>query len=290
MPTWLKPAGIIFPLLVLLVGCTSAPAGTLPATPPPAVALTNTLAATPTRLPSPTATPPQPPTPPPTPTPDPPAVCSPLEGYALSDLAGMIVNPYAPPPVGSDQPHQGIDLAQLDPATRIALPGLPVRALLAGEVVMVTNNRFPYGNAVLVKVPFDAVTATGLNPTALPTPMPTLAANPALTCPQPENIPAWDPNHRALFVLYAHLQNTPMVQPGEQIRCGQELGTIGDSGNALNPHLHLEVRVGPADAALSGMAHYDNSATPMEMAAYCLWRVSGWFQPVNPEIFFAETK
>ena len=54
------------------------------------------------------------------------------------------------------------------------------------------------------------------------------------------------------------------------------------SGNALNPHLHLEARVGPAGTRLDSMAHYDSSASPAEMAAYCLWRVSGAFQRINP--------
>jgi hypothetical protein len=54
------------------------------------------------------------------------------------------------------------------------------------------------------------------------------------------------------------------------------------SGNALNPHLRLELRVAPAGIRLESMAHYDNSATAREMANYCLWRVNGLFQLVNP--------
>ncbi|HOD04404.1 MAG TPA: M23 family metallopeptidase [Anaerolineaceae bacterium] len=217
-----------------------------------------------------------------TPTLNAPEICSPLEGIALVDLAEIVVNPYAPPPMGSDQPHQGIDLAQLDPTTRIALKGLPVHAVMAGDVVMVLNDRFPYGNAVLVKVPLESVPAGWLEGLALPEAMPTLSAPPALTCPQPEAPPNWDNSRRALYILYAHLQEAPTIQVGEAISCGQGLGTIGDSGNALNPHLHVEIRVGPADATLGNMAHYDNSATPAEMTAYCQWRVSGWFQPINP--------
>jgi len=57
---------------------------------------------------------------------------------------------------------------------------------------------------------------------------------------------------------------------------------VGDSGNALNPHLHLEMRIGPAGITFAGMSHYDNSATSEEMAAYCTWRVSGKFQLVDP--------
>jgi len=263
-------------LLLGMAACTPAVAVEPQPTATPTTALSRLPTHTPTPQPSPT------PTDTLTPTPAAPEVCSPLEGVALADLAEIVVNPYAPPPMGSDQPHQGIDLAQLDPATRIALKGLPVHAVMAGDVVMVLNDRFPYGNAVLIKVPLESVPAGWLEGLALPEPIPTLSAPPALTCPQPETLPDWDNSRRAYYILYAHLQEPPTVQVGEAINCGQGLGTIGDSGNALNPHLHVEIRVGPADAALGNMAHYDNSATPAEMTAYCQWRVSGWFQPIDP--------
>ena len=64
--------------------------------------------------------------------------------------------------------------------------------------------------------------------------------------------------------------------------CGQVIGAIGESGNALNPHLHLEVRLGPAGVRFPGMAHYDSGASPDEMAAYCQWRVSGAFLTLDP--------
>ncbi|MCP9841839.1 M23 family metallopeptidase [Synechococcus sp. J7-Johnson] len=41
--------------------------------------------------------------------------------------------------------------------------------------------------------------------------------------------------------LYAHLLNAS-VDPGESVRAGQPLGTVGQSGNASTPHLHLEMR------------------------------------------------
>jgi murein DD-endopeptidase MepM/ murein hydrolase activator NlpD len=87
---------------------------------------------------------------------------------------------------------------------------------------------------------------------------------------------------RSLYVLYAHLQEPPSLKLSDAINCGRELGAIGDSGNALNPHLHVEVRIGPTGAKFPGMAHYDTSATSEEMANYCLWRVSGLFQLLDP--------
>ncbi len=44
--------------------------------------------------------------------------------------------------------------------------------------------------------------------------------------------------------LYAHL-NEVTVQPGERVRQGEQIGTVGKTGNAkhpsVTPHLHLEV-------------------------------------------------
>ena len=77
------------------------------------------------------------------------------------------------------------------------------------------------------------------------------------------------------------------MQLGDWLQCGWEIGTVGMSGNALNPHLHLEMRVGPAGARFNSMAHYISSASNEEMANYCAWRVSGQFQVVDPMLLFS---
>ncbi len=205
--------------------------------------------------------------------------CSPLPGVLLEELTSRIVNPYHPPRMGSDDPHQGIDIAELQPGTSIAVSGLPVQAVLEGQVAGVILSRFPYGNAVLIE------TMLGDLPDPhqyLPTVMPTLQAVPALTCPTlPESF-QYNQNHRSLYILYAHLKDPPPLKQNEPVGCGDVLGAIGDSGNALNPHLHLEIRVGPSGARFPGLAHYDNSASLEEMALYCTWRISGLFQHIDP--------
>ncbi len=46
-----------------------------------------------------------------------------------------------------------------------------------------------------------------------------------------------------VFCLYGHL-NSVRVQEGQRVQAGDELGTVGETGIAMGPHLHFEVRVG----------------------------------------------
>jgi murein DD-endopeptidase MepM/ murein hydrolase activator NlpD len=209
-------------------------------------------------------------------------VCSPLEGISLDKIPEAIVNPYHPPPLGSDNPHQGIDLAQRRPGDQVALAGLPVHAVLPGRVASVLQDRFPFGNAVLVETRLDSMPDAWVNQLDLPSAQVTPTVRSALTCPPTSIPPAWETGARSLYILYAHMATAPALMQGDEVTCGQSLGNIGSSGNALNPHLHLEIRVGPAGARFASMAHYATSAKPEEMANYCVWSVSGLFQSIDP--------
>ena len=207
-------------------------------------------------------------------------LCSPLQDIAWAELPGMISNPFHPPRAGSDDPHQAVDFAEIG-AAGYAVAGRGVQAVLEGRIAGVIADRFPYGNAVLVESPLEGLPGEWLEGLSLPPPAPTLAVIPALTCPAGEPL-AYDPEKRSLYLLFAHLEAPPALEPGQAVGCGQALGSVGMSGNALNPHLHLEVRVAPAGIRLESMAHYDTSAAPQEMANYCTWRVSGLFQRIDP--------
>jgi hypothetical protein len=148
---------------------------------------------------------------------------------------------------------------------------------------MLIFDRFPFGNGVVIETPLDALPEEWWQPAGIPTPAPTLAPRSALTCPSGPDPEIADPNRRALYILYAHLQEAPTLALEEPVGCGQQLGRVGDTGNALNPHLHFEARVAPAGIRMAGMAHYHASVSVEEMRAYCLWSVSDLFQLVDPQ-------
>ena len=215
-------------------------------------------------------------------------ICSPLQGIPITELTDTIHNPFNPPRSGRDDPHQGVDFAVQEYG--IAISGNPVQSVLDGHVAAVIDNRFPYGNALMIETPLvslDPQSALGIY---LPTLSPTIEPHPALNCPQVSPVPSWNAEKRSLYLLYAHLKEPPSFQIDEAVKCGQIIGQIGDSGNALNPHLHLEVRIGPSGARLGSMAHYSTSASSEEMSAYCTWRVMEIFQLVDPMQLLSTTQ
>lgn len=220
-----------------------------------------------------------------------PEVCSPLAGVEIPDLEALIVNRFAPPRPGSDDPHQGVDIAEIEPVNLIALSGKAVHAVMHGTVAGVVEDRFPYGNAIVVETPLEGLSPDWIPILQIPTPAPYQKGHPSLTCPEGEHHLNMDESHRSLYLIYAHLNEPPVFEIGETVKCGQVLNAIGNSGNSLNPHLHLELRVGPAGASFESMAHYTGSANPQEMYNYCLWRVSETFQLLDPmRLFETQTK
>jgi murein DD-endopeptidase MepM/ murein hydrolase activator NlpD len=213
-------------------------------------------------------------------------VCSPLDGIPIYQLEELISNPFSPPPPGSDGPHQGIDLADIG-VGGVAREGLQVNSVLPGKVAAVILDRFPYGNALLVETSLDSLPPGSLLHLSLPHWDGISPLSSALTCPELSPSPDWDREELSLYILYAHLQSRPSFEPEDEILCGQMIGHIGSSGNALNPHLHLELRAGPAGTRLISLAHYDPSASLDEMGAYCAWRVSGIFRLLDPMSLFS---
>jgi len=207
---------------------------------------------------------------------------SPLVDYSIDELIDMISNLYNPPKPGSDDPHQGVDFSIVDPKLGYAIKGSTVQVILSGEVVMVMNDRFPYGNSILIETPFESLPSSWKDFIGkLPSPA-LFEVKQALTCPE-----GWDKsqngNHDlSLFILYAHLDEVVEWEVGDQILNGEVIGAIGNSGNVLAPHLHIEMRYGDSESLTGSMAHYHVTASEDEMAIYCRWRVSGWYRLVDP--------
>jgi murein DD-endopeptidase MepM/ murein hydrolase activator NlpD len=59
---------------------------------------------------------------------------------------------------------------------------------------------------------------------------------------------------------YAHCDAID-VRPGQQVRAGQDIATVGDTGRSTGPHLHFEFRV--RGAAVDPSAFLDTANTPL---------------------------
>jgi murein DD-endopeptidase MepM/ murein hydrolase activator NlpD len=205
------------------------------------------------------------------------SICSPLEGVKLSELIEVVSNPFNPPRIGYDNGHQGTDFSFYRFNEWVGIQGMPVDAVLAGKVAAVILNRMPYGNMILIETAINDLPTIEILPTPVPTVMP-----PNLSCPSLDFWLILPSEPRSLYILYAHLNKAPLAGVGETVTCGQQLGEVGTTGNSVNPHLHMEMRIGPAGARFESMAHYTGDATISEMANYCMWRASGRFQMVDP--------
>jgi murein DD-endopeptidase MepM/ murein hydrolase activator NlpD len=62
-------------------------------------------------------------------------------------------------------------------------------------------------------------------------------------------------------IWYCHLTSFS-VSPGETVTGGQQVGTVGSTGNSTGPHLHLEVRPGAGDAVDPYAALMAHGLTP----------------------------
>ncbi len=221
---------------------------------------------------------------PPSPTPGP-RVCSPLEDVTLAEIPRLIAgNTYQTPQPGRDDGHPGIDLAYYSHGSHKTILGLPVHAAVAGRVAAVLPDRKPYGNMVIIEMPLEvhprgladgAELAGGTrshpHPRCAPD-LPISARTPAMEYSQTLALPG----------LWSFEQPLPAPRGRSRAACGQPVGEVGTTGASVNPHLHFEARLGPAGAIFTSFGHYDTRTTNLERNNYCLWRVSSWFELVDP--------
>ena len=186
-------------------------------------------------------------------------ICSPLEIHGLAELREIISDPYRPPPPGKDMRHHGVDFSYYTRGERTTIQGVGVQSVLPGRVAAALANTFPFGNLVIIEttnqeIPEVVKTTLGIG------------------------------QDQSLYLIYAHMDSAPLVKLGDLVDPCQLIGQVGKSGNAVEPHLHLEARRGPPGATFESFGYYQAENTEQEKANYLLWRTSGVFQHMDPMI------
>jgi murein DD-endopeptidase MepM/ murein hydrolase activator NlpD len=184
-------------------------------------------------------------------------LCSPLTLHPLYELPSIIGDPYKPPRPGREERHHGVDFGYYHYKDRDTMLGEPVQAILPGVVASAIEDRYPYGNMVMIETPRSELTEEIIELIQMA-------------------------EGQSLYHLYAHLNLPPQITLGETVTTCQALGEVGMSGNTDIPHLHLETRIGPSGAVFERMRFYDTRATIEEMETYVLWRTSGEFNHFDP--------
>lgn len=219
------------------------------------------------------------------------SICSPLQDISLEDLHSITSQGFKSPSPFLDDGHPAVDLAFFTFEDLPSMLGHPVQAILPGKVVQVLDNRYPYGNMILIETSLELLPENILPMAAYPTPIP--AENVAMfsPCTQDPLYSAMTPiemstDTRSLYTLYSHLKDKPALKTGDLVACGQTIGAVGITGNSVAEHLHLEIRIGPAEARFNSLAMYQPDATTEERYNYCIWSTSGRFQPIDPALFW----
>lgn len=115
--------------------------------------------------------------------------------------------PYGSTQQGAREVHLGVDYANLRHTTILAVGAGTVVFAGADSDTRIGPAYDYYGNVVVIK--HDA--------------------------PSPEG--------ETLYTLYGHME-TITAKVGQYVTPGDPIGSVGDSGIAIGPHLHLEVRIG----------------------------------------------
>ncbi len=208
-------------------------------------------------------------------------VCSPLHGFQITQLTDIVTTRFDPPAPGGEGGHHGVDFAFYSYGAFDTMEELPVQSVLEGKVAGAIGDRPPYGYTMIIETPVSSLPPSWQEYLLSLPQLEAYQPDPRLACPTPAaSLP--DTDQLSLYLLYAHLAETPVLEVGSQAGCGQQIGLVGSSGFSGNTHLHLEMRLGPAGVQFLHMAHYINNASEEEMANYCAWRVGPQFRLIDP--------
>ena len=191
------------------------------------------------------------------------SICSPLVGYGLDELPGILTREFAAPLPGTDDGHHGLDFAHWRYKDRLTLEGVPVASLLPGRVVGLEAGGWPYANMIIIESLAESLELFG--------------------------VPQLGGEEFSLYTLYAHLGQPPDFAMEAVVSCGAALGQVGGTGNSGNPHLHIETRFGPAGLRFYGMVYYTTLSTAAERANYERWRFGPELSLHNPWFILAQS-
>jgi murein DD-endopeptidase MepM/ murein hydrolase activator NlpD len=194
------------------------------------------------------------------------------------------------PRVGQDDGHHGVDFAFYRRKEMLSIDDLPVLSVLDGEVVTIINDKYPYGNALIIETKFDSISQEILDQLDIETIQPTVMPDPKFKWSPGKLSFSLDESSRSIYIYYAHLKRPADLEIGEYINCGQEIGRVGNTGDSSNPHLHFETRIGPSGAKFESMAYYTAHSTESERYNYVTWRVSNIFQLIDPMVLLSAEK
>lgn len=211
-------------------------------------------------------------------------VCSPLEDETFESLPLILENPLDIPEFGRDDGHHGVDFFYYRRGDHVSIQGIEIYAILAGKTVLTLDDDRPYGYTILIETPLTNL-PDHLQETLLAGYLP-VPQYPHYRLNCPEVTPPTLTGDYSVYHLYAHMEIRPSFNTGDAVPCGATLGTVGNTGYSSNPHLHLETRLGPSGADFETMAHYEPTNTIEQIANYCLWRMSGYYQLFDPFILF----
>jgi len=210
-------------------------------------------------------------------------VCSPIQGIDFSELPNIVSYEYTSPYPYNESGHPALDFGLYHYKDFTFFPNFPIQTIIAGKVVLVQKDLWPYGNMIMTETRLNELKPSFLSSITRPTPLPPWNYSNE-RCPVSGPTITWDKEGISLYVLYAHMVEKPDINPGDQVACGQFLGNAGKSGNAAEEHLHLEIRIGPSNASFESIAEYKQPATKAERYNYCIWALSGVFQSIDPAI------
>lgn len=184
-------------------------------------------------------------------------ICSPLAPYPLSELREIVSDPYRPPPPGKDERHHGVDFSHYRRGDLLTIEGVEVQSVLPGRIAAAIADTYPFGNMIIIETPRALIPGEWI-----------------------ERLEIGE--NDSLYILYAHLQDAPLITRDAWVAACQVIGAVGKTGNTVEPHLHLETRLGTPSINFPNMRYYQVEASEEEKEAYLRWRISGEFRHFDP--------